>query len=101
MGSRTLIVVALAACMGPKPEAHVVSVAPGPQPGHERVTVDLANPSHGEGQVELEIMLHAPARTISASKMIDLKPHARLQVVVDIAAPPDIYTATVEADYPD
>jgi hypothetical protein len=101
MDSRALIVLVLAACMGPKPQARVVSVEASPQPGHERVTIDLANPTHGHGEVELQIELHAPARRIQQTKTVELGSHDHLQVVVDIAAPSDVYTASVEANYPD
>jgi hypothetical protein len=101
MGTRALIVVALAECIGPKPEARVTSVAPAPQPGHERVTIDLANPTSGHGQVQLDIVLHATDRSIPATKMVDLSPHEHVQVFVDVAAPPGDYTASVDADYPD
>ena len=97
-----MIAVALvAACAGPEPSARIVTVAPSPEPGHERVAIAVHN-AGGEGEITLEVTLRAPGgRSIRKTETVDLEAHERLSLTVDVPAPPDDYTATVSAKYPD
>lgn len=104
MGARTLIAIAaaaVAACTGPDPSATVRAVAPSPQPGHERVTVDVAN-SGRHGEVTLELTLRGrTGAVIRETRNLEMDGHQRLSLVIDVAAPLDTYAATVVAKYPD
>ncbi|HEX5061301.1 MAG TPA: hypothetical protein VFV99_18165 [Kofleriaceae bacterium] len=101
MDTRALIACLLVACTGPKPHAEVVTVAPSPVPGHERVTLAVRNDGR-HGEVTLEITLRgASGSVLHDTHHIDVQADERISVVVDIAAPADAYTATVEAQYPD
>lgn len=96
---KVIILAALAACAGPRPEARVLSVEPSPVPGHERVTLAVDN-SSGGGEIDVRVVLRGAA-TLVESRTVELKAHEHLQLVVDIAAPPGHYDATVTADFPD
>lgn len=92
----------LAACSGPRPQAEVLAISPSPQPGHERVTVGVRNEGPGHGEVEIEIILTSPRGIrFRETHTVELEQEERIQLAVDIAAPPDTYVATVEAKYPD
>jgi hypothetical protein len=102
MDSRALIVtLVLAACAGPRPEARVLSVAPSPQPGDQRVTVDLTNHSGGDGEVELRVVLRGGGTEVTADKTVEMDGHQHLVVAVDVPAPPGTYTASATAEFPD
>lgn len=103
MGARALIAgcFALVACQGPRPDVKAYSVAPSPDPGFQRVTIDLRN-AGGAGEVELDIRLRGCCgRIVHTSTTQKVDAHASSQLVVDVAAPPDSYAVTVEAQYPD
>lgn len=102
MDSRALILIALAACAGPRPEARVLSVAPSPQPGDQRVMVDLTNHSGGKGEIELRVVLRSAAGTeVAAEQTVELKAREHLVLAVDVPAPPGVYNANATAEYPD
>jgi hypothetical protein len=103
VGARALIAgsFALAACQGPRPDVTSSSVAPSPDPGFQRVTIHLRN-AGGPGEVQLEISLRGCCgRVVRTSTTREVEAHASSLVVVDVAAPPDSYSVTVGADYPD
>jgi hypothetical protein len=102
MDSRALIVtLVVAACAGPRPEARVISVAPSPQAGDQRVTVDLTNHSGGEGEVELRVVLRGNGIEVAAEQNVEMDGHQHLVVEVDIPAPAGTYTASATAQFPD
>ncbi len=103
MDSRAVIAaLALAACSGPRPRVDVVEIEAAPAAGYERVTLAVRNESGGHGEIELTITLRgASGRRIEETRELELDAHQRLELVVDIAAPPDTYTAAVSAVYPD
>jgi hypothetical protein len=101
MVTRSLILalaLALAACAGPSPVVDHVAVAPSPVPGHMRVTGTLTNHGGG-GTVELVITLHGAA-TVRDQETLALDDHQRVDLAIDVAAPPGNYTADVLAQYP-
>lgn len=102
MDSRALIVLALAAaCAGPEPSAKIVAVERSPEPGHERVTVDVRNDG-GHGEVTLELTLHGHGGVVVRdTRHVDMESHERLSVAIDVPAPPDTYTASIDVRYPD
>ena len=102
MGARALIAILLAAaCAGPDPSAAVISVAPSPEPGKERVMLHVRNDGR-HGEVTLELTPRGRGgRMVRDTLHIDMKAHERLEVAVDVPAPADSYTATVQAKYPD
>jgi hypothetical protein len=102
MDSRPLIALALvAACAGPVPSAKIIAVAPSPEPGHERVTVAVRNDG-GHGEVTLELTLRGHGGIVVRDmRHVDMDSHQRLSLAIDIAAPADTYTASVDVRYPD
>lgn len=99
MVARPLILaLALAACAGPAPVVDHVAVAPSPVPGHMRVTGTLMNRGGG-GTVELVITLHGAA-TVRENETLAIDAHQRVELAIDVAAPPGSYTADVLAQYP-
>jgi hypothetical protein len=80
----------------------VLSVAPSPQPGHTRVSLDVRNDGRGHGEVELEIILTSPrGNRFRETQTVELNAEERIELAVDMAALPDTYVATVHAKYPD
>jgi len=100
MDPRKMMLLALAACAGPAPVARVVSVEPSPVAGHERVTLSVDNASGGKGEVDVRVVLRGAATHLE-SRTVELKAHEHVQLIVDIAAPPGHYDATVSAEFPD
>lgn len=104
MDARTLILACgvLAACSGPRPRAEVLSVAPSPQPGHTRVSLDVRNEGRGHGEVEVEVILTSPrGNRFRETQIVELDAEERVALTVDVAAPPDTYVAAVRTKYPD
>jgi hypothetical protein len=104
MGARKLIalILGVAACAGPRPmvDTQGIALTPG-KSGYERVTIELHNANGGHGQIDVEITLHGQSgRLIREIRTIELRAHEHLQVVADIAAPEDIYVASIETKYP-
>lgn len=99
---KVIMLFALAACAGPRPEARVLSAAASPQPGDQRVMVDLTNRSGGKGDIELRIVLReAAGAEVAAEQTVELQGHEHLVLAVDVPAPPGVYTAKATAEYPD
>ena len=98
-----LVGVLVAACAGPDPVIERVEVVGSRQPGYVRVELDVANRSHGHGQVQIDIWLRSgsPPHTLAAERSLELDDHQRLELAVDIAAPDGHYTAEARAIYPD
>lgn len=104
MDSRALVLALalVAACRGPHAEVIAASAEASPEPGQERVVVDLANTGGGHGEVDVEITLTGGSgRVVRASHTVELRAHETVQVVVDVPAPPERYTVEAEARYPD
>ena len=98
MGTRSLILVLLAACAGPSPSVDGVAVTSSPLPGHVRVTATLHNDS-GHGNVELHVTLRGPER-IDWNGDAEVDGAESRVLVIDIAAPPGAYTARITTKYP-
>jgi hypothetical protein len=113
MGSRELsrrqalrllvpLLLAGAACGGPRPSVSDVRVTPSPWPGRYRVEAVVRNEARGAGEVSVEIRLHdvVSGRTIQQVRQLQLRGRDQLTLVVDIEAPASTYRADVRATYP-
>ena len=101
MDARALIVIALAACSGPRPRVENATAASSPRPGATRVALDIVNPG-GEGSVEIEIELRdASGRRIRADRTLDVQADERTHFETDVETPPGDYTVKASASYPD
>ena len=91
----------LAACSGPRATATDTHVQPSTHPGFYRVEVRLHN-SGGTGQVELTVRLRntESGRIVTHTQSVDLQPHDRADVAMEIPAPPGNYTADASVAYP-
>jgi hypothetical protein len=101
MDARTLILVVLAACSGPRPTVEHATVTPSPRPGATRVALDIVNPG-GEGSIEIDIELRdAEGHLIRANRSLDIKGGDRAHYETDVETPPGTYTVRASAEYPD
>lgn len=108
MGARTLtaaaalaaaLATAVGGCAGPRVDASDVRVAPAPRPGMQRVQATLRNRG-GKGEVKAKVRLRAGDRLYNAEQSVDVERGDRVELVVDVPAPPGDYTAAVSIDYP-
>lgn len=88
-------------CAGPRVTTSDVRVGAGPVAGQQRVEATLVNRG-GEGEVRANVRLHGTKgdRLYSATRTIPLKSHDRVELVVDLAAPPGSYRPEVEIEFP-
>jgi ABC-type uncharacterized transport system auxiliary subunit len=105
VGARALAAAALAAllaaCSGPHATTSDTRVQASTRPGFYRVEVRVHN-SGGTGQVELTVRLHnkESGRIVTHTQSVDLQPHDRADVAMEVPAPPGDYTAEVSVAYP-
>ena len=108
MGARALIGLVgltlaafVVACEGPHARALDAQVRPSARAGYYRVEAHLVN-SGGRGQVELTIRLRNErnGQIVTEARSVDLEPHDRTDVAVEIAAPPADYAVDVRVGYP-
>ena len=95
------IAVMLAGCAGPRVTTADVCVVPGPTAGQQRVQATLTNRG-GDGEVKANVRLHSSAtdRIYVATRTVAMKGHDRVELVVDVAAPPGAYRPEVEIEFP-
>jgi len=107
VGARALAAIAIGlfacvcACSGPHATVADARVQPSARPGFYRVNVRLAN-TGGRGQLELTARLRntATGRVVVQQQPVDVEPHDRADVAIEIPAPPGDYTVAVTVDYP-
>jgi hypothetical protein len=105
MGPRTLTAAALLAlalgCWGPRATATGARVRPSSRSGFYRVDARLIN-AGGSGQIELTVRLRnkATGSVVTQQQSVDLHPHDRDDVVVELPAPPGDYAVDVGVQYP-
>jgi len=105
VGARALIAAAMAAllagCAGPRAKATDARVRPSMRAGYQRVEVVLVNGA-GRGQVAVTARLRntATGRIVTKTQAVDVDPHDRTDVAMEVPAPPGDYAVSVSVDYP-
>jgi hypothetical protein len=107
VGARALIAAALAAlvvvaaCSGPHATATDARLRPSSRSGFYRVETRVAN-TGGSGQIDLIVRLknREDGRVVTRQQPVDLQPHDRADVAVEIPAPPGDYAVDVSVQYP-
>lgn len=95
-----VIALAALACAGPRVTASDVRVLPSPLPGHQRVQATLVNRG-GKGEAKVVVRLRdAAGRTVSANHTVEFERKERVEMVLDVPAPPGTYTAELELTFP-
>lgn len=105
MGPRTLTAAALLAvalgCRGPRATATEARLRPSSRTGFYRVDARLIN-AGGSGQVELTVRLRNKQTgwIVTQQQSVELQPHDRDDVSVELPAPPGDYAVDVSVQYP-
>ena len=105
MGPRALIAAALAslviACSGPHATATDAHLQPSSRIGFYRVETRLVN-TGGSGQINLTVRLRnrQTGHVVTQQEPVDLQPHDRADIAVEIPAPPGDYAVEVSVEYP-
>lgn len=88
-------------CSGPRATATDAHVRPASRSGFYRVETRLLN-AGGSGQVALIVRLRnrQTGAVVAGQKSVELQPHDRDDVAVEIPAPPGDYAVDVSVEYP-
>ena len=99
--TRAVLVVLALGCSGPRATATDARVRPSSRSGFYRVEARVVN-AGGSGEVELTVRLRneETGRIVTQQQPVDLQPHDRADVAVEIPAPPGPYAVAVSVQYP-